>query len=107
MGFRLALASMLLSLAAAHAQTSEGPWRVGPVSREPLPELTPEQIAECREQAHRRGYPCDNTRGCFNPTPDQLASAERDCRLQRSLEIRANEVRKKLLEDERGSRKAN
>jgi hypothetical protein len=101
MRFRLALASMLLSLAAAHAQTSEAP-RVGSVYRGPLPELTPEQIAECRELARRRGYPCDDTRGCFNPTRDQLASAEQECRLQ----LRANEVRKKL-EDERGSRKAN
>lgn len=100
MRFLFALASMLLSLTAAYAQTFT-------VSREPLPELTPEQIVECREQARRRGYPCDDTRGCFNPTRDQLASAEQACRFQRRLQLRANEVRKKLLEDERESPKSN
>jgi hypothetical protein len=96
---------MLLSLTSADAQTSERAVRIGPVSHEPLPELTSEQIAECREQARRRAYPCDDTRGCFSPTSEQLATAEGECRLQRQLQRRANEARK-LFEAERESQKS-
>lgn len=107
MRFWFGLAIVLLFVTAAYAQTSERSLLIGPVSREPLPELAPEQIAECREHARRRGYPCDEARGCFNPTPEQLARAEGECRFERRLQLLANEVRKTLLEAERERRKSN
>ena len=82
----LAVLILMLSLTAASAQV---------VSRTPLPELTAEQIAGCREQARR--FPraeCDNTRGCFSPTPEELEQAAQQCRFQLQLQLRANEAQR-------------
>src|SRR3954463_484761 len=70
---------LALSLATATAQV---------LSQSPLPRLTAEQEAQCREEGGR-SFPrteCDNTRGCFSPTPEEVEReverATSQCRLQ-------------------------
>ena len=75
---------LALSLATATAQV---------LYQGPLPKLTAEQEAQCREEGRR--FPraeCDNTRGCFSPTPEEVERAASQCRLQ----LLANEVRREL-----------
>jgi hypothetical protein len=75
---------LALSLATATAQT---------LSQSLLPRLTAEQEAQCREEGRR--FPrteCDNTRGCFSPTPEEVERAASQCRLQ----LRANEALREL-----------
>jgi hypothetical protein len=116
MRFLFALASLVLFITAVYAQNPERPWLVQNGThfwdKSLTPDLddlslTPEQIAECRAQVRRRGYPCDDTRGCFNPTSEQLATAEKECRFQSYLQRRANEAREKLLEAERQKQNQN
>jgi hypothetical protein len=84
---------MLLSLAAARAQISQGP------RLHVLPELTPEQKANCINAAKRRSRRECDSRGCnFNAVPEfkLTQQQELECRLQQDLQRRAEEVRKKL-----------
>lgn len=62
-----------------------------------LPELTPEQKANCISAA-KRSRECDS-RGCnFNAAPEfnLTQQQELECRLQQDLQRRAEEARKKL-----------
>ena len=83
---------LALSLATATAQV---------LYQGPLPRLTAEQEAECLKKALRfpRRTECDNTRGCFSPTPEEVERAAKEveraageCRLQ----LRADELRREL-----------
>jgi hypothetical protein len=71
MRFLIALIVVMLSLPAARAQAAE--------RQRSLEEFTAENIAYCRAQAPRF-IECDNIRGCFDPTPEQLERAVQECR---------------------------
>jgi hypothetical protein len=114
MRFRFALARMLLSLTAAHAQNPERlrfHTQPGPSPHE-LPELTPEQKAECLKQAKIKRRvenfrECDDGGCYFNQDPNFVLTpeAETDCRLQQALRRRLQELLKKRLEADRENRK--
>jgi hypothetical protein len=75
---------LALSLATAAAQT---------LYQGPLPKLTAEQEAQCREKALR--FPtaeCDDIRSCLRPTPEEVERAASQCRLQ----LLAEKVRREL-----------
>jgi hypothetical protein len=105
-----ALASLLLSPTNAQAQTPERPvFRVtpGPFEHE-LPELTPEETAKCMQAAKRMNRrECDDGGCYFNEelSAVQTQKAERGCRFQKALQLRANEARQKLIEADRENRK--
>ena len=64
----------------------------------PLPRLTAEQEAQCREEG-RRSFPrteCDNTRGCFSPTPEEVEREVERATSQCRLQLRADEARREL-----------
>jgi hypothetical protein len=114
--FRFALASLLLSLTTAHAQNPERlrfRTQPGPFPHE-LPELTPEQKADCLKQARikrrvEKFRECDDGGCYFNEDPDFVLTQETEmgCRFQKALQRRLEEAHKKMLEAESKSRKSN
>lgn len=100
MRFWLALFALLLSLAVARAQVSQGP------RLNELPELTPEQKANCISEVRRTiRRECD-VHGCYFNSLSEVEltqQQELQCRLQKDLQRRADEARKKLEADRKNS----